>query len=113
MTTDPEGPALDVARILDTLSRHDVEYLVLGGTAANAYGAERITMEFDCLPERSPDDLARLATAMRELNARLRVAGLSDAESQLLPTLVDSATLKHMELSTWRPPWPRRRRSRR
>ncbi len=56
MTKRPEGPALDVERILETLSRHHVDYLVLGGTAAHAYGAERVTVDFDCLPERSPDN---------------------------------------------------------
>ncbi len=39
---------------------------------------------------------------MRELNARLRVAGLSDDEERLLPTHVDGPVLKQMELSTWR-----------
>ena len=33
-----------------TLRRHEVEYLVLDGTAANAHGAERITKDFDCFP---------------------------------------------------------------
>jgi hypothetical protein len=39
---------------------------------------------------------------MRELNARLRVAGLTDAESRQLPTRVDATSLHQMELSTWR-----------
>lgn len=102
MTAGPEEPLLDVERILDTLERHHVKYLVLGGTAANAYGAQRITKDFDCLPERSLDNLVRLAGAMRELNARLRVAGLTDAEAQRLPVHVDAHQLRQMELSTWR-----------
>lgn len=102
MTAGPEEPLLDVERILDTLERHHLKYLVLGGTAANAYGAQRITKDFDCLPERSLDNLARLAGAMRELNARLRVAGLTDAEAQRLPVHVDAHQLRQVEPSTWR-----------
>lgn len=39
---------------------------------------------------------------MRELNARLRVEGLGDAEAALLPTRLDRDTLGRMEISTWR-----------
>lgn len=39
---------------------------------------------------------------MRELNARLRVKGLSDAEAAELPTLLDADTLGRMQISTWR-----------
>jgi hypothetical protein len=53
-----------------------VEYLLLGGGAANAYGATRPTQDFDCLPERSPSNLERLAQAVRSLNGRLRVGGI-------------------------------------
>lgn len=102
MTTPPETPPLDLERILDALDRHHVDYLILGGVAANAYGAKRITKDFDCLPERSPDNLARLAAAMRELNARFRVAGLTDAEAQQLPVHIDGPWLRQIELSTWR-----------
>lgn len=39
---------------------------------------------------------------MRGLDARLRVEGLSDGESALLPVRVDRASLMRMEISTWR-----------
>jgi hypothetical protein len=63
------------------LDLHGVEYLVIGGVAAQAYGAARPTLDFDCLIRRSADNFDRLASAMRELHARLRVEGLTDAES--------------------------------
>ncbi|MGH9062265.1 MAG: hypothetical protein ACRDZY_22560, partial [Acidimicrobiales bacterium] len=44
----------------------------------------------------------RLATAMQELNARLRVHGLSDAEAAQLPVQLDVETIGRMEISTWR-----------
>jgi hypothetical protein len=102
MTISPDEPSsLDVERILATLDRHHVEYLVVGGISTQLHGALRPTKDFDCLPERSSANLARLAGAMRELNARLRVAGLTDAESRQLPTRVDATSLHQMELSTW------------
>ncbi|MDQ6688360.1 MAG: nucleotidyl transferase AbiEii/AbiGii toxin family protein [Actinomycetota bacterium] len=70
--------------------------------AAIAHGAVRATSDLDCLARRSRENLERLAAAMRELNARLRVEGLSDEEAALLPTPLDSDTLGRMEISTWR-----------
>ncbi len=72
-------------RLVEALHRHGVEYLVVGGVAARAYGASRETKDFDCLVRRARDNLDRLAAAMRELNARLRIEGLSDAEASQLP----------------------------
>lgn len=101
MTTGPD-PSLDLELILDALDRHKVNYLVVGGTAANAYGATRVTKDFDCIPEGSTENLGRLAAAMRYLNAWLRVGGLTDAEAKELPTAIDAFSLQRMEISTWR-----------
>ena len=100
MTAAPEGP--DLKRITDALGRHEVEYLLVGGRAARAYGAQRPTFDVDCVPEPSRENLDRLAAAMRELHARLRVEGLTDEEAALLPVQVTGSTLVRMELSTWR-----------
>ena len=76
--------------------------MLVGGVAAIAHGATRPTADFDCLARRSGGNLTRLAAAMRELNARLRVDGLSDDEAAALPIRLDSDTLGRMEISTWR-----------
>ena len=103
MTTSPEpGPGVDLPRLVEVLNRHQVSYLVVGGSAANLHGANRVTNDLDCVPDTTIDNLDRLATAMQELNARLRVAGLTDAESQQLPTQLDGQTLRQMQISTWR-----------
>lgn len=94
-------PPLDIERILEALDRHGVDYLVVGGVAASAYGASRMTNDFDCVAERSRENLDRLAAAMRELGARLRAEGLTDAESQQLPVRIDGKSLGRMEISTW------------
>lgn len=54
------------------------------------------------MPEPSRTNLDRLAAAMRELHARLRVEALTDEEAALLPVQVTGSTLVRMELSTWR-----------
>lgn len=84
------------------LDAHGVEYVLVGGLAATAHGASRPTDDFDCLANRQPDTLDRLASAMRELHARLRVEGLSDEESVALPVVLDRHFLNTSELSTWR-----------
>lgn len=101
MTEPLDGPPLDLRRVLDVLARHQVDYILVGGVAANAYGAARPTLDFDCLPRRDAANLSRVGAALRELNARLRVGGLTDAESQALPMVIDVKTLDAMEISTW------------
>jgi predicted nucleotidyltransferase len=100
MTTEP--PPLDINRILDVLKRHEVAFLLVGGVAAIAYGARRPTSDLDCVTRRTEENLNRLAAALRALNARLRVHGLSDEEAAALPTRLDAETLGRMEISTWR-----------
>jgi len=97
----PEHPLPNVARLTEILDRHGVDYLVIGGIATQAYGAERPTGDFDCLVRRSTENFDRLAAAMRELNARLRVGGLSDDEAAALPVQLDGLTLSRSQISTW------------
>lgn len=75
---------------------------MVGGIAARAYGAQRQTYDVDCMPEPSRDNLDRLAAAMRDLHARLRVGGMSDEESAVLPVQLTGSALVRMEISTWR-----------
>jgi hypothetical protein len=88
-------------RILEVLERHGVEYVLVGGLGARAHGATRPTGDIDCVPDSDRENLSRLAAALRELNARLRVGGMSDEESQRLPVQVDAQTLESFGSSTW------------
>lgn len=97
----PEGPALDLGRLIEVLDRHGVEYLMVGGIAAVAYGALRPTEDADCVVSRDRANLDRLAISLRELNARLRVGGMSDDEARLLPVQIDATTLDMAGMSTW------------
>ncbi|MGH3369821.1 MAG: hypothetical protein ACRDPR_07450 [Nocardioidaceae bacterium] len=82
--------------------RHGVRYLLVGDGAAIAYGATRPTGDLDLIPARDRANLGRLAEAMKELGARLRVAGMSDEEARALPVQLSAEALGRIELSTWR-----------
>jgi hypothetical protein len=84
-SVSPDDAPLDVAVLVGSLERHGVEYLVVGGVAAQSYGAAKPTKDFDCLVRREQANLDRLAAAMVELGARLRVGGLTDEEARALP----------------------------
>jgi len=73
-TSSPEGEAPDVDHLIDTLVRHGVEFLLIGGVATQTYGAIRPTTDFDCLVRRAGKNLEQLAAAMREFGARLRTS---------------------------------------
>jgi len=64
------GP-LDPARIFAALERHEVEYLTIGGVAVNAHGHLRNTRDVDILIERTPQNMARLAATLDDLDAKL------------------------------------------
>lgn len=99
--SDPAEPPYDLVRLVDALDRHGVEYLLCGGAGAAAYGATRRTEDADCVVGREAENLDRLAAALRDLNARLRVSGMSDEESRRLPVQLDGHMLAAADISTW------------
>ncbi|MGB9113374.1 MAG: hypothetical protein WCF24_11700 [Acidimicrobiales bacterium] len=68
----------DPVAILETLNRHGVAYVVIGGFAATAYGSPLPTVDVDVTPEPSRENLARLSCALTDLEARVRVDGIPD-----------------------------------
>jgi hypothetical protein len=101
VTLPYSGPPLDLNRLLEVLTRHDVEFVVIGGSAAGFLGASRLTEDADCVVRRERANLDNLASALRELHARLRVARMSDEEAKALPIQVDGVMLETTENSTW------------
>ena len=77
---DDDGETLDVRRVLETLDRRGVEYLLVGGMAARFHGATRTTKDVDVVPRSDAENLDRLAAALRDLGAFLRVGGLTEDE---------------------------------
>jgi hypothetical protein len=74
---------LDAAAILRALSEHGVDYVIIGGLAAQAHGHARTTQDLDLVPEPSESNLARLRAALSELGAR--AVGGTEAEEIELP----------------------------
>lgn len=72
---------------LRTLVEHDVAFVVVGGVAAGLRGSPSVTFDLDVCYARDPANLERLATALRELKARLR--GVDEE----VPFLLDAETL--------------------
>lgn len=97
---EPRPP--DVGRIVEALNRHGVEYLLVGGVAAAAHGARRLTADADTVIRRTTDNLEATAAVLQDLHAYLLVDGLSDDEAKALPVQIDALALSRMEISTWR-----------
>lgn len=69
---DPRGPApLDPERLIATLARHGVRYVLIGAMAARLQGFPRITADADITPAADRANLEHLAAALRELEARV------------------------------------------
>jgi hypothetical protein len=74
---------------------------MVGGFASQLHGARRQTYDIDLVPAATGANDDRLAAALRELGARLRVAGLTDEEARQLPVTIDAATLRAFGSTTW------------
>jgi hypothetical protein len=68
-------------RVFKSFQQHDVDYLVIGGVAAIAYGVPRNTFDLDILIRVTPENAKRLLDAL--LEAGLGTAALATAESVL------------------------------
>jgi hypothetical protein len=64
----------DPRKILETLVRHDVDFVLIGGLAGTARGSSYVTLDVDVAYERSRPNLERLVDALRDLGATLRGA---------------------------------------
>jgi hypothetical protein len=56
---------------MTVLARHRVRYILVGALAARLQGFPRLTADADITPARGDANLARLAKALRELDARI------------------------------------------
>lgn len=63
---------LDAVRLLATLERHRVRYVLIGGLGAVLHGSPLCTGDADICPAADLANLERLAGALRELDARPR-----------------------------------------
>jgi hypothetical protein len=78
----------DPEKAIGVLARHGVRFVVIGGIAAGALGSPSETFDLDICYARDDDNLQRLASALIELEARLRGA------PEDVPFILDAKTLK-------------------
>ena len=68
----------DPERMLSALADAGVRYILIGGMAAVLHGDVGVTVDIDVVPERTDENLGRLAAALRCLGARIRTEGEPD-----------------------------------
>lgn len=91
-------PSFDPASVFQTLNRYEVRYVVIGGLASEFLGAAIGTNDIDICYERTPANMDRLAEALKDLHAVLRVAGVTED----LPFILDGRTLAAGDSFTFR-----------
>lgn len=97
-----DDPEFD--RILETLERHGVRFVVIGGLATIHWGSPFPTEDVDITPERSRQNLDRLSGALTELDARIRTQGVpeglpfSHTGASLADAAVWNLTTRHGDL---------------
>lgn len=88
-------PELNAAAIVAALNRHRVRYVIIGAFAAIAQQAPiPATRDIDLTPETSQENLARLSSALKELDARIRTEAVPDG----LPFRHDATSLAAAEV---------------
>jgi len=61
----------DPERLLEALSRHKVNFVLIGALAARLHGFPRLTADADITPAEDKPNLERLAAALNELHAKV------------------------------------------
>jgi len=92
----PELSDEHVAAICRVLIDHDVQFVIIGGMAARLHETGHATVDVDICPSIDDANLARVASALADLGARLRVAG--DPEGVVFEPHADM--LRQVELMT-------------
>lgn len=88
-------PRFDPIQGLRVLDEYGVRYVVIGGVAGAVHGSPSITQDLDICYDRRPDNLERLAEALRSINSRLRGAPPD------VPFILDARTLERGDFFTF------------
>ena len=90
----PVVAALDPGRIIKTLDRNDVKFVLIGALAARLYGFPRLTADAAITPAADSQNLDNLVAALRELDARIYTENIPEG----LAFDCSPATLKRAEM---------------
>jgi hypothetical protein len=97
----PAGQPLDLLELFRVLAAGRVDYVVIGGVAAQVHGRRRTTKDLDIMPAPEPANLRRLARSLAELGARpgaLTSAPPPTAEQLEHAPIVSPLVTRHGEL---------------
>jgi hypothetical protein len=72
---DEPGPVFDPREILRSLTKHGVEFTVVGGLAVQVHGYMRATRDLDVVPAPDMLNLSRLGEALADMGAEPLPAG--------------------------------------
>lgn len=115
--TQPAPPTTveQVTAIVGVLDAHDVDYVLIGGMAAQMQGVPiGVTQVADFNASQSPQDLVRLEAALAEMGATVHVEGATQCASHSavrarptgvadLPSVAPAARPAHMMYGRTRP----------
>jgi hypothetical protein len=79
--------AFDPLGALELLIRHGIHFVLIGGLAARLHGSPTVTDDLDICHSTEPENLERVAEALKEADAKLRGA------PEDVPFLLDAKTL--------------------
>ncbi len=96
---EPTEIGLKAGPLLETLTRHGIDFVVIGGVAGLAHGSAYPTFDLDVAYSRDRGNLERLASALRELDVNLRGAPAD------LPFQVDARSLGNGATFTFDSPY--------
>lgn len=94
---------IDLLKILNLLSDHQVDYCLVGGLAAATYGSSMVTQDVDVACSMEAENLAKLHNAVAPINPRHRMAKpprpftLEDANSGLFKNIYLTTSLGQLD----------------
>jgi hypothetical protein len=90
----PDPLEFEPEEMLRTLAEHDVRFVLIGGYAAVLHGSAAFTTDADVCPARTPDNLRKLAAAIRAMDGRIRTS----SEPEGLDATLDEHFLQQMKM---------------
>lgn len=94
---------LDILHIAETLDRHGVEYVLVGAASAIAQGWQGGTQDYDTVISIDTENLERLAAALRELGAALRVTPEFPGEASVVGVPITPSLLRSGQTQWYTP----------
>jgi predicted nucleotidyltransferase len=89
-------PTSDIHLILEVLTEHEVDFIIIGGVCATLHGSSLMTLDIDLVHSREGANLEKLAIALGKLEARYR----EHEPKQIVPTKELLASEGHHLLMT-------------